>query len=858
MKISENTRKYAAGAAAFLLPGLIMLVVYALMGMAPFGDKSVFAADMSQQYADYYGGLRTALTQGDSLLYTWRSGLGMNYLGIIAYYLASPLNLIVLLFPVRMLSEATLVITLLKLSSCGLAFYIAARSVLKTGHLPSIAFAVLYALCGYSVAYTINPMWLETVILLPIVVLGLHRLVERGRPLCYLFALTATLITCFYTGYMVCAFVVLYFIWLLVSRHEKVSRDMLKPCVRFALSSLAAAGIAAFLLLPTLFALLSSYGDGTVYQFSLDTVEGFWRTPARLLPATYDTLTYSSPSIYSGVVTLILAPAYFFNRVFPRRERLVSAGIVLLLSLSFVYIGLNHAWHVFRQPVWFPHRFAFLFSFFLIWLAARAWEKRTELGSGPLAASVGAGFAILAWGSLTDGGFFGDGIYSNALLLLVLSAALVVCAVRYAKKELVGRILPFALAALVCVEAGYNALGVIAGIDGEFRYDRAAMFYDHIDRVKPAVDWVKANDDSFYRMENWRMRWSDDNMTLGYNGLAHYSSLSNRDTFSFLRENGYLAVTNNRYLRYFGATSLMDSLLGIRYVLGMEGDERRFGYEEIIRVNGMIVYKNTNALPLMYTAGAGLHSYSPPGEDNPFEAQNSLFTALTGIDEPVYIPIPGVAVSGESLVRDYGQNWYAAEKGRLDVTITPEVSGNVLVDFGEAFWEHTPPYINGVRIGRPQDDFLLGVIDLGYFEAGETILFSLDVFQPDAVFRPLVYRMDADGFEHGITRLREGSAYSLEVDGTRVYAEVSAKSDAWLMTSIPYDPGWNARVDGREVDIVKFADAFIVLPLSAGEHTVEFSFIPAGLVPGIVITLVTLAALAAYILIDKRRKRPGE
>jgi len=100
MKLSQlRDVKWNYTALAFLFPVIGILLVMIISGYTPFGSYSILYSDMYHQYYPFFLAFRRALLSGDSLLYSWNIGLGMDYLGLISYYLASPLNLLSVLVP---------------------------------------------------------------------------------------------------------------------------------------------------------------------------------------------------------------------------------------------------------------------------------------------------------------------------------------------------------------------------------------------------------------------------------------------------------------------------------------------------------------------------------------------------------------------------------------------------------------------------------------------------------------------------------------------------------------------------------------------------------------------------------------
>ena len=71
-----------------------------------------------------------------------------------------------------------------------------------------------------------------------------------------------------------------------------------------------------------------------------------------------------------------------------------------------------------------------------------------------------------------------------------------------------------------------------------------------------------------------------------------------------------------------------------------------------------------------------------------------------------------------------------------------------------------------------------------------------------------------------------------------VKGHIAPEEDGLMFTSIPYDSGWTAYVDGEKTEIKTVAGAFIALDLKAGAHTIEFKYFPRGLKSGILFTLI--------------------
>ena len=72
---------------------------------------------------------------------------------------------------------------------------------------------------------------------------------------------------------------------------------------------------------------------------------------------------------------------------------------------------------------------------------------------------------------------------------------------------------------------------------------------------------------------------------------------------------------------------------------------------------------------------------------------------------------------------------------------------------------------------------------------------------------------------------------------------MEANGPGWLVLTNLYYPGWRARVDGKETRLYRGDYVFQTLPLSAGVHTVELRFASRSFERGLLLTILSLAAI---------------
>ena len=165
----------------FILPVIIMWIIYICMQVFPFGEESVLVLDLNGQYVYFFEELKNIIYGDGSLLYSFSRPLGGEFFGIFAYYLSSPFSFIVALFPASYMTEALLIMFLLKTGCCGLTFGVYIDATRKRNPVSTVLFSAMYALCGYAVVMQHNTMWIDNLILLPIIMLGIENLIKYGK-----------------------------------------------------------------------------------------------------------------------------------------------------------------------------------------------------------------------------------------------------------------------------------------------------------------------------------------------------------------------------------------------------------------------------------------------------------------------------------------------------------------------------------------------------------------------------------------------------------------------------------------------------------------------------------------------------
>ena len=308
-----NKRSYLI---TFAVPVIIMYFVYAVFGVHPFGDNSVLVLDLNGQYVYYYEHLRDIFWSNKSLLYSWSRNLSGEFLGIYAYYLASPFSIIPILLPRSMMLGALELMQLMKIGAAALAFAVYLKNQKGSRFFTIIIFSTLYSLMSYCVVQLMNPMWLDGLIYLPLIIMGVERLIDNGRMKGFIIPLALMFISNYYIGYMVGIFTGLYFIqYIIVSGKYTFKKGIIKTLIKAVISVAVAVMCAMVIILPAYNSLKLGKLEFTEPDLTVKsqfTIEQFL---SKLLPFSYDTVRPEGlPIVFCGCLTLLLIPMYLLNK----------------------------------------------------------------------------------------------------------------------------------------------------------------------------------------------------------------------------------------------------------------------------------------------------------------------------------------------------------------------------------------------------------------------------------------------------------------------------------------------------------------------------------------------------------------
>lgn len=824
--------------AAFGLPFFICVIICIGNGVYPFGDNCILHIDMYHQYCPFFTEFLNKLQSGGSLQYSWNLGLGSDFVSLYAYYLASPLNFLILLCPKSHVIEFMTLLIILKISASGLTFFLYIRHhyklVGKDGRMhknqviPAIVFSTAYALSGFVAAYSWDIMWMDCIALFPLIMIGLERLVQEKKAGLYYITLALCIFCNYYISIMICIFLVFAFILLFFSQKKGKGGAVL----RFGWYSLLAGASSAILLLPEIAVLsVSGSAEGGFPK----TAEFYFNILAELGRGAAVTSVYTGndhwPNLYAGAFSLFLVWIYVLNRRISWKEKVPRIAMLAFFLVSFAENQLDYIWHGMHFPQALPGRQSFLYSFVLLSMGFAAVRKRkgTKIWHIAVAAIVSMMLLLLA-------GWYGDETVTEPVSLVITALFICVYAVTFVLTKITGKKkrLAFAqFAVFVAVaELAINMAATGFGTTSRVAYTEKQTDYENL--LETAKEDNEETGSGFYRVEDTERKTKNDDSLYGYASATIFSSLMNLDV-SHLFQSLFMEGGKNFYC-YNGATPLSSSLFSVKYMLSDSALEES-PYRTLIGGSGSsFLYRNNYSLPLGFVMDEQAIANWTSSTADRMASLNSLTSAL-GAEGQMLYPATCVtdANAGDTTINIAEDGYYYADY----VSCT---SDTLTVNRSDGWTK---------QYSKTSHRYL---IELGECKAGDEI-HILNSNMESIEFQ--VYQLNEKVVQQAFDTLNAQTMQLTDMTDRKIEGKIQVQNAGRLILSVPADEGWTLYVDGKETEIEPLADALVGVHLEKGSYTIKLCYTTPGLKVGAGISLgaVILFLISACVRTGISRKR---
>jgi len=369
-------------------------------------------------------------------------------------------------------------------------------------------------------------------------------------------------------------------------------------------------------------------------------------------------------------------------------------------------------------------------------------------------------------------------------------------------------------------------------------------------RIRDELSSISGKDKGFYRLEILPSHTVNDPALFNYPGLSIFSSTISAKPVKMFENLGYASNGINSY-SYEGSTAILDSLLGIKYLLYRDIAIEEKLYKQTAANDKLKIFTNPYALPLGFQSPSDLKKFDSSG-DNPLETQNLLIKAICGVPD-VLIPIDQKLGAQSNLdFSGKGPQYYSFKRINKDNVSNSKI--NISIDKGEQVYLYykAPTNMKGsgfVTLNGKKVDFNprhSTIINLGFCKEGSSAELQINFDKSSAEtgsFKVYAYTLNVPAFEEAISLIRKKSMTIESFTDTRILGSAESASDDLMVMSIPFDKGWHVKVDNQEVKTQAVDNCLLSFELLKGSHKIEMWFFPEKLFMGLMITLVSALIL---------------
>ena len=866
MTLGKKKSNKWAYLAAFLIPFLICVIICIANGVYPFGDYCILHVDMYHQYCPFFTEFLEKLQNGGSLMYSWNLGLGSDFVSLYAYYLASPLNVLLMLCPKSYVIEFMTLLILAKIGLCGFSFFY----YLKENYellgkdmrfhrrtlLPALVCSSAYALSGFVAAYSWDIMWLDCIALFPLIMVGLSRLVYEGRVGLYYVSLAVSIFANYYISIMICIFLVFYFAYLFLfpqgelryqRNRTRLSRPVqwrMKALGRFSLYSILAGGTSAVLLLPEIAILgVSGSAEGGFPE----QVEWYFNLVAELGRGATATSVYTGndhwPNLYAGAFCLVLVWLYLWNRRITWKEKLPRFGMLLFFLISFANNQLDYIWHGMHFPQSLPGRQSFLYIFLILSMAFATVRKWKGTSRSHIVCST-----VLALVLLLATSIVGDESVTELYAILLTALFVMLYGILLLLHKLFeskggGRKRTFcgkrrwSLAAFgeVIMGIALLELAVNMAVTG-FSVTSRVAYTEKREDYEQLLALAEEDNASagFYRVEDTGRKTKNDDALYGYASATIFSSLMNLDVSHWYQ--GLYMEGGKNFYSYNGATPLTSAMLSVKYMLSDSPMEENALRRMVAGTGYNYLYENTYCLPLGYMVDEAVIEEWVPDLSARMSSLNNLALLLGAEDlmlETVHCEAQEEDGRTILTMPEEGYYYAAYDTCNQDTLTVSRTDG-----WSQKYSKTTHRYL----------------IELGDCEAEEQVYISNTGSERISF---TVYRLNFKALDAAYATLQSQTMELQEMTDTSVRGRIDVKETGRLILSIPADEGWKLYVDGIRTEIEPWQNALIGVSLTPGEHEIYLRYETPGLAVGMMISAGCVCIFVILCVCRYWRKKHG-
>lgn len=825
-----------------LISMIVVSIIFVLQDVSPFGEHSLLTIDFYHQYGPMMGELFDRIKNGSNLLYSFNMGMGLPFFRNFFNYMSSFFNIFLFLFKRSDLLTSYSIIIGLKVSFSAFTMNLFLKNKFKKTNISYIALSILYAFCAYFTAYYWNIMWIDGMVFLPLVALGIERLVNYKKPMVYIISLASMLFSNYFIGYMICIFSVLYFIVYVVFINDKISwKDVCKRFVLFGASSLIAGGLCAIFLIPMYYSMstISATEDlwptSQYYDFTL--IEFIYNHFSAVGSTVLKSGITNAPNISISIIALPLLLLFIIN---PKIKLNIKSGylfLIFFLIFSFFFAPLDYIWHAFHVPNDLPYRYSFIYSFILIIISAYSINEIKSIKSYKVI------ITYILFILLTTSMYFIN--YENINQKMILLNYIIITVwflayIIYKYLNLYKVIVPI----ILIVASSFE---IIVGINNNWNISQnLEAFYSDYDTTNFMISFINKNDTNMHRIEKIDMHTFNDPSWYNYYGETTFSSMAYENMAAMQNKFGMPGNQINSYY-YKQNTPIYDLMFNIKYLIGKSKDTNNYILYYSDAVNDNFVYKSKYTAGLMFGTNENIKKFNALS-DNPFTNQNDFVYKTTGYENSLI----EVKTTNEIIFEDDDNlllKYNFSSNNNLylyidSIGVNYFILNDTLYYLDENYNEYDNS-INYTNVESYNEKYIINFKSDG----NNSLYISFKYgYENDGFY---LYQLDNYVFDQAYQKLLNDSVNIEKFNEYQIEATINYSENKTIYTSIPYDEGWTVFVDGKKQEKYIINNTLLGFDVPKGEHNVIIKY----KIPYLNISLViSIMSLFSLFLIKRKRK----
>ncbi|MDE5965816.1 MAG: YfhO family protein [Lachnospiraceae bacterium] len=840
------------------ITAVLMLIVWIANKLGPFGGHNMMLIDGIHQYVPFFSEYYEKLMNGGSLQYTWNVGMGGNFLSLFAYYLASPLNLLLLVFDKGHLTDGiSLVLTLkILLTSFTMTYFLKHKRDGLRQDILIVALSLAYTFNTYVVGYNWCTMWMDVIMIFPLILLGFERLMERGDYRLYCLCLFYGLFCNYYIGFIVCVFLVF---WFFMYTHRTV-KNFFVHGIRFAIASLMSGAMAAFVLLPAYFGIMNTASGGDIslpksswYGNILDILQKLLAACEPITNQTFD----GGANLYCGCFVLMGAVLFLLQKKIALWTRIRYVLMLAFLAASMNNELLNYIWHAFHNQYGIPNRFSFLFIMLLILMTEQALRhlhsKKNE--NYVLICTIFLMLSVLGLYAFCETKL---PVYCYIVSVIFIDIYCVLSCL-YASGKLRKRTFAVLFTIFASIEMVGN--GIYGFVDnGSVNTDQYLCDTESVSLLKEFME--KESGTEFFRADLLKSRMLDEATWHNLHSIGIFGSTVPGHMVTAMGKLGFYTGANE-YL-YHGSTPLTNSLLNVKYALVREDAYNRLGFRYVVEEGGVSLFENPYYLPIGFIVNDALADLDMATWDV-FDMQNNIVHAATDIQTNLFtkfdvdceVSSDNGSVTFDGSLHQLSYTRQNTNATKISAVFEAPMDMDLYVNCKGSNIKNITLYIDDLEQSQERHQgqiFHIGQVTAGQKIELEYLLNSGGNLEGTLNLYSAYY--DSILYEEVYRQLSETVMTEVAYKDGSIEGQIDCLEDGLLFTSIPYDDGWRVYVDGIEYDITELLDGFIGVELEKSTHKIEFKYTTDGLKYGIILSVAGWCIFAALAVLSTKRKKP--